>query len=141
MTTTDKPPLEVALDSLRKEEERLAAELRGVQVRQNELQTELTELHALMESIQKRLNAAARPQLTLAPAPIESYSDLPISEAVAKVLSVKGKPMTVPEIADELIARGFKSTSSNFKNLVGVTVRRLQGKRFLRDDGRWFLAA
>jgi hypothetical protein len=139
MSNNDKPPLEVALDSLRKEEERLAAELRSVAARKEELDDRLGELHDAMEAIEK-LRSSRR--VVLAPVPGESYAGLPISEAVTKLLSVKGKPMTVPEIADELVARGFKPNTKNFKNLVGVTVRRLKGKRFQQDDeNRWSLAA
>ncbi len=143
MSTNDKPPLEAALDSLRKEEERLAAELRGLESRKSEVESEIEELQELMEAIEKRIKASERPTLTLAPNPFEeeSYEGLPISEAVAKLISVKGRSLRVPEIADELLARGFKTNSSNFKNLIGVTVRRLEGKRFTRQGGRWSLAA
>jgi len=128
--------LAAALESLEEEERVLAAELTSLQVREREVQERLTELRDAIGPVKKLLNG--KPAFALNQPQEVSFAGLPISEAIDKLLSTLHKPMTVPEIAKELLARGYKSNSENFTNLVGVTVRRLENKRFKRDaENRW----
>lgn len=128
--------LAAALESLEEEERSLAAELLSLHARTQELEARLREVRDAIGPVKKLINGT--PKFSLNPPQEQSYDGLPISDAIHKLLTTLHKPMTPPEIARELLARGYTTNSENFTNLVGVTVRRLDGKRFMRDDeNRW----
>jgi hypothetical protein len=133
MSSTDRPHLVAALESLEQEERQLVAELEATQVR-------LAQLRDVIAPMKKLLNGSAlRPprliRLRIGP---EGYEGLTISQAIHKVLKQGGKAMTAPEIKDALLGGGYKTDSMNLTNLIGATVRRLEGKRFQREgDLAW----
>jgi len=124
--------LAAALESLEDEERALAAELNSLQARMHEVMQRLAELRDAIGPVKKLING--KPAFALNQPQEESFDGLPISEAIYKLMKLLQKPMHAPEISRELLARGYKTKSENFTNLVGATLRRLEGKRFARDD-------
>lgn len=128
--------LTAALEALEKEEAALAAELTSLQLREREVIDRLAELRDAIGPVKKLVNG--RTAFALGQPQEVSFAGLVISEAIDKLLTMLHKPMSAPEISRELLARGFKTESQNFTNLVGATLRRLEGKRFRREgDNGW----
>lgn len=122
--------LVAALASLREEEKRLVSQIKFLQARLHEVQ-------AATGPISKLLGEPAAHHVSASDA---NYSNLTIRAGIARIMQERGVPLTAPEIAKSLLAKGFKSGASNFTNMVGVTLRRLEGKDFKRaDDNNWTL--
>lgn len=135
MSSTNTSHLVAALESLEQEEKALATELSSLMARQKEAEKRLTELREAIGPVKKLINGKSA--FVLNQPQEASFAGLPISEAIGKLLSLLHKSMTAPEIAKELLARDYKTQSENFTNLVGATLRRLEGKRFKREGDGW----
>lgn len=55
-------------------------------------------------------------------------NEVSLSEAVYQVLSSASAPMTIGEIADKVLASGYRSNSESFRTVVNVTL--IKDKRF-----------
>ena len=65
-------------------------------------------------------------------------------EAAAHYLASVGEPRTTRQIADALVAGGFKTRSSNFTTILGTMLRRTESARQAgihrtADQKRWFV--
>lgn len=136
MSTPNPARLLAALESLEEEEKALVTELSSLQMRQRQVEVRLAELRDAIGPVKKLING--KPSFALVEPQESGLTGVPISEAIEKLLFSVQKPLTAPEIAKELLARGYQTSSENFTNLVGVTVRRLEKKKFVRDEqNRW----
>jgi hypothetical protein len=61
---------------------------------------------------------------------------VPLSKLVIEILSA-GAPLTTAEIADQALARGYNTTSPNFKTVVQAGMKNLPVKKV--RDGKWSL--
>jgi hypothetical protein len=57
-----------------------------------------------------------------------------LNETMAEVLKTKGGPMKVAEIADAVLATGYKTNSANFRGIVNQTL--IKDKRFASTGAR-----
>jgi hypothetical protein len=78
------------------------------------------------------------------PAKPQPYAALNVYEAAAAYLSAVGKPKNAREIADALVAGGFRTRSRYFTNIIGTMLRRQESTRPHRisvtaDGKRWFV--
>ena len=72
------------------------------------------------------------------------YAALDVYEATAAYLAEVGVPKNAREIAEALVAGGFRTRSRYFTNIVGTMMRREESRRFHRisvmpDGKRWFV--
>jgi len=122
MSNSNQDNLALALASLEQEKEKLSSQLRTIQAQ-----------------LDRVLGAIAQLSLT----DMESsgdYSSLTLRAAIHKYMKEKGKGLRASEIAHGLKERGFKSSAEKFPNMVGVTLRRLDGTDFKQDsEKRWTL--
>lgn len=78
-----------------------------------------------------------------APKP-QPYAALDVYEATAAYLAEVGEPKNAREIADALIAGGFRTRSKYFTNIIGTMLRRRESTRPHRisvtaDGKHWFV--
>lgn len=53
---------------------------------------------------------------------------------------LRSGPKSAPQIAEALIAEGYKTTSKDFANVIGSNLRAFKDRFKRNDDGRWSLA-
>jgi len=85
--------------------------------------------------------AALPPPPAPAPAP-KPYADRDFYEATAEYLASAGEPRTVRQIADALLAGGFRTRAKNFAASVRTMLSRAgerEGLRQTEDDTRWYV--
>lgn len=116
--------------------------------RHAELDENIAKLAALIESFSALSEKQDRPDEVLPPNDITPEEGL--THAIAKVLkAAKGRPLTVPEIRDALVAAGFSAKRyANFLGTIGTTLRRMRAQGSVRQstamDGKslgWYPAS
>jgi hypothetical protein len=78
------------------------------------------------------------------PAKPQPYAALDVYEATAAYLAEVGVPKNAREIAEALVAGGFRTRSRYFTNIIGTMMRRGESRRLHRisvtpDGKRWFV--
>jgi hypothetical protein len=78
--------------------------------------------------------ALAPPPPPPPPAKPQPYAALDVYQATASYLAEVGKPQNAREIADALVAGGFRTRSRYFTNIIGTMLRRATA-----DGKHWFV--
>jgi hypothetical protein len=121
-----------------------AGVLADLRSRLDALEHERSEIQTAIAAIERIASVAAGGQgQSLAP-PVDEhqFSGMPLQAAIAAHLSSVREPQSVREIAEAVKARGYKTKSPKFTNIVYNTLNRLsQGERpiFGRVEKRWVI--
>jgi hypothetical protein len=110
-----------------------------------QLANELTELDMIITGLDRLANREAPSPKVATVAhevmpdhqPIGTYSEMELVPAAEHYLRASGIPQSSQEIADALIARGFRTRSKDFKNTVQALLKRAHDAgRPLRRTGK-----
>lgn len=119
-----------------------------LQQQREKLANELTELDMVINGLERLANREASPAPVAQPvreshdilpphAQLAPYSEMEFIPAAEDYLQNVGIPQTTPEIAEALVARGFRTRSKDFKNTAQALLKRAaDAGRPLRRIGR-----
>ena len=130
--------LSVSQLSLRELHAELQRRITQLQEQKRELLEKIDEIEHELTEIGGMTGAAADdgPEGANGRSGRRARNDVPLADMLADML--RDKPMTTREAADAALEAGYRTTSKNFVNSVGVALHR--DERFTKEDGRWCTA-
>ena len=131
--------LKSAIESLITEEKRLEREVATLQSRLETVRAAIAPLRQLVSTVSpvQKSPSEILSELTGRGSP---YAAMTLPDAIKKLLmdDPNNQPRSAAFITQELLAKGFQTSSGDFHNVVSTTLRKLKGERFKQDDeGRW----
>lgn len=133
--------LSVGQLSLRELHQELQRRIRGLQEQKKELLDKLEEIDRELEEMIHMAPGVVVDVPGKAPNGLRGRkrhrNEKPLADMLIEVL--EDRSLTTREASEAAIAAGYRTTSKNFVNSVGVALHR--DERFVKDGGRWVLKA